>query len=358
MKKLMLLLSILMLGCAGSATTNEQTSPRELSPRDVFDQKLRDPDEKTGGLVGLIHGDNPELGLYVFVFHEPDDFFKRTYFSLVTKDKDLLARLKALRHDDKVRVHGRLGHEDTSQLHIHLRSLEVTQSFAPAVDAPLGHVPVTSMADLEEDLAANDDLTVLVHAPGDGSNMMVEYHDVLMPLYVTQPEVVDITKQCYRGDVLRIHVDRRKHPAKPLHLELKEQLDDQHPVLEVVDAFKNHHDEIETIEGRLVLYPKSTTINRDVWAVEQLLSDGLSRTYTLVDLTDEGGISEDMIEMEKDFKEIWDDHAEAVLEGRNKYINRDVTIRVTGRINVVSPVQANAQIFVQDYSFSKTSNEE
>ena len=101
------------------------------------------------------------------------------------------------------------------------------------------------------------------------------------------------------------------------------------------------HQKEKTLTGKLVKFPQSPQLNFDVYGIE-IETQGIKRTFTLVNFDD---INEFERIREK-LASIWDNHLETAVSGRNMQINPEVTVKVKGRLNIVSPEQANPQILL------------
>jgi hypothetical protein len=280
---------------------------------------------------GEIHGAYPDLNLYVFTYRNPKDFFEYVEVSMVAPDPELAMQLAALRRHDRVRIEGALMDNRSNQMHVELRSLEVVKKYegSPAVPSYdyKGHLP--------DDLRDKDNELFLVHAVNAGGTVLVvEHEDVVLPVYVTRPE---LTRDLARNDVVRLYYEIRSRPNRPVHLQLK---DIEKPV-EVVESVMALHGMPADIEGPLVLFPKSPQVLFNVFAVLQELPGNTQRQFTLVNFDDQAKFAE----IRKKLQDAWDAAGPgAAVSGRNKLISTKVRVRATGTFNEIDPNQANAQI--------------
>jgi hypothetical protein len=79
-----------------------------------------------------------------------------------------------------------------------------------------------------------------------------------------------------------------------------------------------------------------------VFALQVKQSQGIELTYTIVNFSDVNLFTEIREMLQKK----WDESILTAKPGRNMWINPEVTLTVSGIKNVVSPVQANPQILV------------
>lgn len=280
---------------------------------------------------GEVHGAYPELNLYVFTYRQPGNFFDFVEVSLVAPTPELGAQLVALRRHDRVRIQGAIMDNRSRQPHVELRSLEVVRKYEASPPIPSYEYE----ASIPDDLLGKDDELFLVHAViADGAVLVVEHEDVVLPVYVTRPE---LTRDLARNDVVRLSYEIRSRPDRPVHLELR---DVERPV-EVVESVTALHGKPAAIEGALVLFPQSPQVRFNVFAVLQELPGNTQRQYTLVNFDDPAVFEAIRTKLQT----AWDAAgANSVVSGRNKLISTKVRIRATGTFNQIDPNQANAQI--------------
>ncbi|HEX4922787.1 MAG TPA: hypothetical protein VFV50_01835 [Bdellovibrionales bacterium] len=295
---------------------------------------------QTEGLTGLVHGADHDRGLYVFAYHLPGDFFARYNLSLTTKSVELKKLLRTLGRNDRIFVKGKFGGQETPQPHIVATEIQVLKKNDNALEAPAGSWQ--KEVKLPEGLANLTEIVVQVHAiAGEGQVLVIEYRDAIIPVVVA-PAQARWTRDLYRGDVIRIRFEIQESPGRPTHLVMKP-MSEQKP-FDMLQRLVERHNKVMTITGRLVLFPKSPTISRDIWAVEEQLAEGLTRYLTLVNFTETNGQLEEWDKIDKKLRALWNEHKSSVFEGRNKYINLAVTIKATGTVTVFDANQANAQI--------------
>jgi hypothetical protein len=280
---------------------------------------------------GEVHGAFPELKLYVFTYRDPENFFEYVEVSLIAPTDELAAQLATLRRHDRVRIQGGLADNRSQQRHVELQSLEVVSRYEASPPIP----PYEYEASIPDDLRGKDSELFLVHAVNaGGSVLVVEHEDVVLPVYVTRPE---LTRDLARNDVVRLYYEIRSRPDRPVHLQLQ---DIERPV-EVVESVTALHGEPASIEGPLVLFPKSPQVRFNVFAVLQELPGNMQRQYTLVNFDDPAVFEA----IRTKLQDAWDAAGpDSAVSGRNKLVSTRVRIRATGTFNQIDPNQANAQI--------------
>jgi hypothetical protein len=280
---------------------------------------------------GEIHGAYPDLNLYVFTFRNPENFFEYVEVSLVAPTDALRAQLAGLRRHDRVRIGGAIMDNRSQQTHIELASLEVIRKYAATPPIP----PYEYDATVPDDLQGKSSELFLVHAVNaGGSVLVVEHEDVVLPVYVTRPE---LTRGLARNDVVRLFYEIRTRPDRPVHLQLA---DVERPV-EVIDSVTALHGKPAAIEGALVLFPQSPQVRFNVFAVLQELPGNTQRQYTLVNFDDPAVFETIRTKLQA----AWDaGGVGSFVSGRNKLVSTKVRIRATGTFNQIDPNQANAQI--------------
>jgi len=287
----------------------------------------------TTGVEGWIHGSVPAQGLYVFTYRNPQDFFDYIEMSLVTEDPAISKQLASLGRHDRIRVKGEFLKNPSPQKHIKIHSLELLQPYQNAYPAE-GH---SYDAKIPEDLVGKNSALFLVHAvAGDGHILVVEYKDVILPVYVKN---ADLAKGLFRNDLVELRFEVRDEPEQPIHLAL----DEKNPqAVKVVESIRSLHEKTGTLEGALILFPKSPEILFNVFAVQQELAGGLKRQFTLVNFD-----SPEVFEkIRQKLQGTWDRHAGAYVNGRNKLVSTKIRVKATGTFNEVSASQANPQIFL------------
>jgi hypothetical protein len=226
---------------------------------------------------------------------------------------------------------GSIADNRSNQTHVELTSLEVVRKYEASPAVP----PYDYQSSIPDDLRSKDNELFLVHAVNAGGTVLVvERGDVVLPVYVRRPE---LTRELARNDVVRLYYEIRSRPEEPVHLQLK---DVETPV-EVIDSVMALHGKPASLEGALVLFPKSPQVRFNVFAVLEELPGGMQRQYTLVNFSGDDTFAA----IRKKAQDAWDAAGpNSAVSGRNKLISTKVRVRVTGTYNEIDPNQANAQI--------------
>jgi hypothetical protein len=287
----------------------------------------------SGGLEGWIHGAVAEQGLYVLTYRTPGKFFEYIQLSLVPKDDAVAKQLAGFKRHDKVRVEGSYMHNTSQQKHILVASVELVKVY----ENPYAVKPYEHQAKIPAELLEKSSETFLVHAISpEGQVLVVQYRDAVIPIFVHDGS---LTKDLYRGDLVRLSFKIQRRPSEPVHLSL----DETQPV-EVLESIKELNGQRTTIEGVLVLFPKSPEILFNVFAVRQSLQgNGLDRQFTLVSFENE----ELFKKIREKLQAAWDEAGTAYVNGRNKLVSTKIRVRATGILNDIDPSQANPQILLE-----------
>jgi hypothetical protein len=281
------------------------------------------------GVEGWIHGAVEGQSEYVLTYRTPGKFFDYLELSLVAKDDAVLKQLTGFKRHDKVRVKGAYMHNASPQKHILVTSIELVKAY----ENPYPVKPYEHEAKIPDELLDKTSETFLVHAvASDGQVLMLQYKDAVLPVFVHDGS---LTKDLYRGDLVTLSFKLQRRPNEPVHLSL----DETRPV-EVLESIKALNGQKTTIEGALVLFPKSPEIAFNVFAVRQSLQGGLDRQFTLVSFENE----ELFKQLRAKLQAAWDEAGPAYVNGRNKLVSTRIRVRATGTLNDIDPSQANPQI--------------
>ena len=180
-----------------------------------------------------------------------------------------------------------------------------------------------------------------IHATDNkGKILILEHGDTIVPMYIKNGT---LTENLHRGDyvVLAYKISKSDNPKRPTHLVLDETA--KEPVKVLDEVVKLHKQDMD-VTGRLVMFPKSPTINNNVFAVEvrsEKYPHLASRYFTIVPKDFK---PESFKAFRDKFHAEWDKDNQ-IFKGRNKYIHLNLKVNVKGIGNVVSKNQANAQIF-------------
>lgn len=290
---------------------------------------------KGNGLAGSIHGASSDLNLFVFTYREPGNFFSHAEFPLVASTEQLERTFRTLNRHDEVSLKGSFIENGAPIRHIFVESLTLLKKYENPT--PVSE-PYPYQANLPEDLLNQTEIIGKVHAvANEGKILVIEYKDAVVPVVVDKPE---LSKGLYRNDKVKLKIKVRNHPTQPTHVSLD--LKAEAP-LTVLDKMVAWHGQKGSIEGALVLFPKSPQVNFNVFALQVIDNHGVAREFTLVNFEDDKIFSQIRAKMQ----EIWDRHLNTAENGRNKLINRQVKLKATGTFNVVDPGQANPQVLLQ-----------
>lgn len=287
------------------------------------------------GAVGWIHGSVKDRNLFVFTVRSPDNFFDFAELSLTSEDDPaILAKLATFGRHDKVLVKGSFLKNPSPQKHVRVTSIELVQKYTQ----PYPREDYRYAAKIPADLMSGSRATFLVHAvAGDGAILVLEYKDQVVPMFVKKPE---LAKDLYRGDVVDLAYKIQKDPGAPTHLNV----DDSAPnPLRVLDSIRAVHGKAGSMDGELVLFPKSPEIKFNVFAVLQRLDGGLTRQFTLVNFDDADAFQKIRAKLQAE----WDKFPGAYVNGRNKLVSTKIHVRARGTFNEIDPSQANPQILLK-----------
>jgi hypothetical protein len=291
----------------------------------------------TTGVVGYVHGAVADRSLYVFTYRNPNDFFDSIQMSLISSTPEMDHALEALTRNDQVLIKGKFLKNPSPQKHILVAALEMVKKY----QNPYSPDPYHHEANLPKELIPLKSATFLVHAvAGEGHVLVVEFKDEIVPIFVMDPKNALIAKGLYRNDIVKLDFVSKEVPDQPTHLYLDSK---SAKPIEVVESIVALHGKPASIEGQLVMFPKSPEIKFNVFAVEQKLQAGLSRQYTIVNF-DDGDLFKQVREL---LQKNWDQHPNAFKNARNKLVNSAVKVKITGTFNEVDQTQANPQILVK-----------
>jgi hypothetical protein len=302
-----------------------------------FDLKAISAELEKNGIEGYVHGSAQGLGLYVFSYRNPGEFFKHIEFSLFTRATDVKKQLAALNRHDRVRILGKFIENPSAQPHIKVSEVKVVKAFT---DAERDKLPkYTHQTDVAAALKGKTEIEAIVHAVArEGKVLVVEYGDAIIPVALTDST---LTEKLYRGDRIRLHFKKQSFPRKPTHIELDETAAKPIEVLEhLVD---NHGKAVDpTMEGELIYFPVSPQVSVPVFALRITDANGTFRNYTLLNFNPE------VFEKIRDrCMDVWKKHAAGAENGRNYLVNPKLKVRATGELNMVDRSQANPQIILK-----------
>jgi len=300
----------------------------------VIDLKKVEADLKGPGLVGWVHGAVPEYREYVFTIRGTD-FFEHLEISLIAANPNIAKTLATLQRHDQLRLSGVMLANTSGQVHVRVTAVTLLKRQPPAQAVP----PYAHQTKLPQDLGQQGTVQVVVHAVGaSGDILVVEYKDAVVPIFVQDKAQ---TQGLYRGDKIEIDYVLQAQPGAPTHLNLDKRSADPLRVLERIAVIDGQP---LTLEGHLVLFPISPQITRQVYALRVTDARGLSLNYTLVNFDDDEGVAFGEIQAKADG--FWKADAAAPTNGRNCFFKTGVKVKAIGTGTVISPNQANPQIWL------------
>ncbi|MBN20208.1 MAG: hypothetical protein CL678_02885 [Bdellovibrionaceae bacterium] len=294
-------------------------------PIDTIESQL-----KSEGVSGWIHGSNTSQGLYVFTWRDPKNFFQHFEFPLITKSPQTLELIKSLQRHDKVKVKGAFLKYPAFK-HIQVETISILKKHEESFSLP-------------KKILEGSSLIGKVHAivsypiKKNFGAIVIEYGNYTLPAFTSAPEEI---KNLYRNDKIKINYRVIQRKNAPPHLKILTQ--PGKPGIEILENIVDQHQKNLTLEGTLALFPKSPQIKFDIYALKVVDSDGISRNYTLV-----GKTNELFFEIKDYLESIWNEKSEYANESRNHYNNPFIQLKVKGTTNIISPNQANPQIFIDN----------
>ena len=290
---------------------------------------------KAEGLKGWIHGASQPLNLYVFTYRTPGDFFSHSEFPLVAGNESVEKALASLGRHDEVNLKGQFIQNGAPIKHIFVEALSIIKKYESPSQAP---EPYLYEANLHKDLLGQKELLGKVHAiTNEGKVLVVEYKDAVVPVVVGKPE---LTKKLFRNDKIQLKIQVRSFPEQPTHVSLD--LSQPEPI-KVLDSMVSWHGRKGSVEGTLVMFPKSPQVIFNVFALQVKDEQGVLREFTLVNFENTSLFEK----IREKLQGIWDSDTGHVENGRNKLVNRNLKLRASGTFNVVDPGQANPQVLLE-----------
>lgn len=316
-------------GDASSAPVDASAGDRVIEPTDTagLAALLRE-----GRLPGWIHGAVHDRGLYVFTYRKPGDFFSFAEFPLAPLTADVATRLQQVKRHDALLIKGVFIQNMAPIRHIRLEDFSIVTPYQSDEVAP----PRTPATSFPEELAGMSEAIGKVHAvDDDGRILVIEYGDAVVPVFVRVPA---LTAGLYRNDKIRLAFEFAVTPPRPTHLWLDTAA--ARP-LEVLERLLDRHGETFDAEGALVRFPQSPEITTDVYAVQVVDLDHVTREYTL--LNNSPPI---FVAIHDKLGAAWKSRPGQGINGRNKLVNPQIRVHAHGTFNLVAPNQANAQILL------------
>ncbi|NBV49790.1 hypothetical protein EBR78_01075 [bacterium] len=300
-----------------------------LAPREDLEKDL-----KGSGLKGWIHGASQPLQLFVFTYRKPGNFFDHQEFPLVAGNDSVARTLPTLTRHDEVLLKGSFLANSAPIQHIWVEALEIIKKHG---EPGAQENPYPYQTQLPDDLLHLKEIDGKVHAVAhQGKVLVIEYQDAVVPVVVGKPE---LAAGLYRNDKVHLAIKVRAHPSEPTHVSLD--LTAAAP-LKVIDRMVDWHGKTGSLKGHLVLFPKSPQVAFNVFALQVVDEQGIRREFTLVNFENEKVFTE----IRQKLQDLWDSEPSGIENGRNKLINKKITITASGSFNVVDPGQANPQILL------------
>jgi hypothetical protein len=320
--------------------TFAQTSPTLYAQ---FEQELKSPQ----GVQVEVHGADHQNGMYAIAYR-PKNFFDYVIISLQADYTNptypvVAAQLQTLRRHDFLRIKGDAnGFVTSHQNHVMINELTILQKYTYPFDDGTSYNHSTDVAQLVE---GKTSLIVKVHASlVDGKILMVESGDANIAVVPLNSE---LTKDLYRGDKIEIQFTVQEFPSSPVHLVLNA----DPGAVKMLDRIVDLHGQPQDRCGELVMFPQSPQVIFNVFALKSDISDGLFRTFTLINFND----PELFKSIREKIQSFWDAHTATMIRGRNYFINPHIQICAKGTGNMQVPTQANPQILLdrlEDVSLS------
>jgi len=282
------------------------------------------------GVVGHVHGTLIDAGMVVFTVRDAADFSNFQIFTLIFPQAD--STVQSLKRHDKLRIFGVLLKNPSQQRHIMVSKFEMLQPSAIVYN----YRPQTT---LPAALVGKKRIVALVHAiDSDKGILVIDYRDVIVPVFVADVTTVsEVFAQLHRNDIVELPFVIRKHPRRPPHLELN-------GAIKVVDAIVDRHGKTVTYEGYLTMFPDNAQTELNVFS---LAKDegiaGIERLYTMTNFRDPGKF----FRIIRLLQEVWDESIATVSVARNRYSNRDLRLRITGKIAVTRKNQVNPMLILK-----------
>lgn len=290
----------------------------------------------TDGVELEVHGAAPMSRLFVVTYRNPKNFFQAVHLSLLSKNPEVKALIPTLKRHDRIFIKGGFAPITSPQKHILAGEIKILSRSAQAP-----HSNEYTYQTLPGSILEKNHLIGKVHAVfGDGKILVVEEGDLVIPVFVEEPWV-EAVNPLARGDKIEINYIVQNRPKNPVHLNF----DPSAPfAFKVLHSAMQDHGRPITITGKLIRFPASPMVKFPVFAVNVDMGDGVLLPHTVLSFTD----PELFAQARKLFQSIWDKHPQGVSQYRNKFINDDITVTVSGTYNMIHPLQANPQVVISN----------
>jgi hypothetical protein len=293
------------------------------------------------GLAGTIHGFPTEDHRVTAVMsvRADNDFFNARQINLISQNDSVTELLGTLKRNDGVCVRGSVAAFGNDQIHVNVTEIAVLDlQNDPYPDLP----PYEYRGPTAESLPPSGKLVGRIHAAAPGM-LLVEVVDRVMPLVVRNP--ASIPDGLYRFDTVEFAYEKANSTGSPVHLVLNESMN---PPIKVTDSIRARNGQKTRVVGYLALFPRSPLISRDTYAIN-VDQNGIQTSYTLVNF-DNPEIFE---KLQRALEQAWKSDTSKISRGRNYFLNGRVSVAIEGKLNMVSPSQANPQIIVDDFKALK-----
>lgn len=304
-----------------------------------IDLKKIEEQLKNDGVIGWIHGAVEDRQIFVFTYRNPTDFFDYVNFPVATDDPSVASKLASLNRHDQVKITGGYIDNDAPIPHIAITGVEVVKAHHSVVTESFYEYKTKI-----DEVLNKDEAIVRVHALGaDGQMLVVEYKDLVIPLFVKSADDQAKVQELYRGDKILIRYKAQRTPHSPTHLNLKSASAlAGKPSFEIVSSILKIHNQPLDKTGSLIFFQKSPEITRNIFALQEVDPDGAPIQYTLVNFEN----PELFLQILDKLQKAWDSQIKTAVNARNKMINPKIQVHVKGMGNMVSRSQANPQILI------------
>jgi hypothetical protein len=331
--------------CGGPIDPSKE-KPADPTPPYKFPKSLLTEKLSVGGLTGWIHGAANSYSTYTFTYRSEDSndemaFFKSEQFSLLGANSEVKDVLKTLNRHDKVKLFGSILENQSPLVHIKIDRLEVLERYPLALKNEYKFDPTPFLEKGTFEILGQ--VHAYVNSEARGGALILDWKDLLIPIAVPQ-DFLSLSKDLIRGDVVKVSVKVVSSSQSTKHFTL----DSEAPKpLQVIDSLRRCHGQERTIEGYLVKFDRSPAISTDVYAIRVEDLNGIARNFTLFPGT------QDAQEFMRIFRAVsagakaaWAEDLSPQMVIRNFSSKKGTWIKATGKINVVSSEQANAQIYL------------
>ncbi len=289
------------------------------------------------GLLGQVHGANHETGLYALTLRDPQNFFIHKEFPLVWEKESLAHDFKLLKRHQTIRIFGDLVDNGAPITHLLVTKFQVEKNYISEVDQ-YEYIPQTN----PDELDSKSMMIGRVHAiDQNGKVLVVEYKDLVLPVFVRDTTTETAVQKLFRGDKISLHYKSKTVPDRPKHL-MAQPPENGQQAFQILESIQGFHQTPVTRQGYLVKFPKSPQISTDTYAVLVQDQEGSTLQWTVVNFEN----MELFAKIREKLAALWNADVTQIENGRNKLINKNVIVRVSGNGNVIDPGQANPQILV------------